>query len=55
MVSKIRNEYLKNILIKLEKDISLNNAKSIIVTQLNNFKYNPDYKSLIISIDVDPV
>ncbi len=55
MVSKIRNEYLKNILIKLEKDTSLQKAKEILISNLSIFKTHTEYKSLIISIDVDPM
>lgn len=54
IVSKIRNEYLKKILIKLEKDVSLQKAKSILIQKIYNIKSHSDYKALIISIDVDP-
>lgn len=54
MVSKIRNEYLKNILIKLEKDTSVQNAKAVLADKISRFKTSTEYKSLIISIDIDP-
>ena len=54
IVSKIRNEYLKKILIKLEKDTSLQNVKTVLITKISQFKSHSDYKALIISIDIDP-
>jgi primosomal protein N' (replication factor Y) len=54
MVSRIRNEFLKNILIKFEKDISLNSVKKNLMDQLISFRSQASYKSVIISIDVDP-
>lgn len=55
VVSKIRNEYLKNILLKIEKEYSLSKAKSTIRTLIENFKIDNDHKVVRIVIDVDPV
>ncbi|HNW97366.1 MAG TPA: primosomal protein N' [Bacteroidales bacterium] len=54
-VSKIRNEYLKNILIKIEKDYSISQAKSALRAQIENFKNDNDFKGVKIVIDVDPM
>lgn len=55
VVSKIRNEYLKNILLKIEKEYSVSQAKSLLRTQIENFRNDTDHKGVRIVIDVDPI
>jgi len=55
MVSKIRNEFIKNILLKFEKDISIQKVKELIIEKLNSFKTLEGKKSIIIHINVDPL
>lgn len=54
LVSRVKNRYLKNILIKIEKQSSLQHAKSILVTSINNFKLINEYRQVHIAIDIDP-
>lgn len=54
-VSKVRNYYLKEVLIKLEKDISQSKVKQFIRQQIENSFQIKEFKSLIIQPDVDPV
>jgi primosomal protein N' (replication factor Y) len=54
LVSRIRNLYHKNILLKIERESSVVQAKKIIGELLVNFK-NSDYRSVRIQIDVDPM
>ncbi len=54
MVGRVRNMYLKDILIKIEKNASIKNAKRIIMEIIGNFKDIKENKSIIINIDVDP-
>ncbi len=55
LVSKIKNLYIKNILIKLEKDENLNEHKREILSILDIFRGEPGFKSVRVLIDVDPV
>jgi primosomal protein N' (replication factor Y) len=55
LVSRIRNLYHKNILLKIERDASIVQTKKIVTEVLVNFKLNADYKSVRIRIDVDPM
>jgi primosomal protein N' (replication factor Y) (superfamily II helicase) len=55
MVSKIRNEYIKNTLLKIEKDYSLVQAKVSLRKIIENFRNDPDHKGVRVVIDVDPV
>jgi primosomal protein N' (replication factor Y) len=54
LVSRVRNLYHKNILVKVERDASVQQAKKIIADLLVSFK-NSDYKSVRVQIDVDPM
>jgi primosomal protein N' (replication factor Y) len=55
LVSRIRNLYHKNILLKIERDTSVVQVKKIVAELLLKFKTNPDYKSVRVQIDVDPM
>ncbi|MDF2438302.1 MAG: priA [Bacteroidota bacterium] len=54
IVARIRNLYHKNILLKVERDASVAQAKKILSELLVNFK-NSDFKSVRVQIDVDPM
>ncbi len=54
-VSRIRNQYLKNILIKFEKGIPLQKAKEEIRNAIIKLNATPDYKAVRVVIDVDPM
>ncbi len=54
-VSRIRNQYLKNILVKFEKGIPLPKAKDEIRNAILKLNAQPDYKAVRVVIDVDPM
>jgi primosomal protein N' (replication factor Y) len=55
LVSRVRNLYHKNILIKIERDASVVKVKKIITDLLVQFKSGADYKTVRVQIDVDPM
>jgi len=55
LVSRVRNLYHKNILLKIERDASVGQVKKILSELLVKFKSSADYKSVRIQIDVDPM
>lgn len=54
-VSRIRNQYLKNILLKFEKGIPLPKAKEEIRNAISKLNAQPDFKSVRVVVDVDPM
>jgi primosomal protein N' (replication factor Y) len=52
LVSRIKNFYLKDILIKIEKNLSIASNKALIMDKLQYFSLT--YKSVRVIIDVDP-
>jgi primosomal protein N' (replication factor Y) len=55
LVSRIRNLYHKNIVLKIERDASVLQVKKIVNELLTKFKSTSDYKSVRVQIDVDPM
>jgi len=55
LVSRVRNLYHKNILLKIERDASVGQVKKILSDLLVKFKSSADYKSVRVQIDVDPM
>jgi primosomal protein N' (replication factor Y) len=55
LVSRIRNLYHKNILLKIERDASVGAVKKILSELIVKFKSTSDYKSVRVNIDVDPM
>ena len=53
-VSKVRNYYIKFIVIKFERDASPKKVKDIIKEKINVFLGDHDYRSIRVDIDVDP-
>ena len=54
-ISRIRNYYHKNILLKIEHEASISEAKSILHTIIEKMQHHTDYKSVRCIIDVDPI
>jgi len=54
MIARIRNLYIKNILIKLPKDIALASSKDIIQKIRNSFESIAEFRPVRFIIDVDP-
>ncbi len=55
IVSKIKNLYIKTILIKLERNVSLSEMKKELQKRIETFKKINEFKSIRILIDVDPL
>ena len=55
VIARIKNLYQKEIIIKIEKSLSVAKTREIIKNLKNNFEVNSPYKSVKIIIDVDPM
>lgn len=54
VVSRVKNQYIKQMLIKINKDLNSTKVKAFINKTIEDFKHNNDFKSVKIQIDVDP-
>ena len=54
LVSRIRNYYIKQIIIKTEKNIAIQKVKTILKDTIKDFNAQKEFKSVITQIDVDP-
>ncbi|MFC4210313.1 primosomal protein N' [Pedobacter lithocola] len=54
LVSRVRNLYIKQIIIKADKHTAINKVKSVLRETLTEFNAMKEFKSVIIQIDVDP-
>lgn len=55
LVSRVRNYYLKNIMLKLEKGISLPQAKEELMKAVKALVAHPEYSGVRVIQDVDPL
>jgi len=55
IVSRIKNLYLKNIIVKIEKSEKANQIKDFIKQTIDNFNTQSKYKAARVVVDVDPV
>lgn len=55
VVSRIKNQYIKQVLIKIDRNSNTLKVKEIIKEQIEAFKHIQDFKSVTISVDVDPI
>lgn len=55
VIARIKNLYQKDILLKVEKNLSVVKTRAIIVALKNHFEVNSKNKSIKITIDVDPM
>ncbi len=55
VVSRVRNQYIKQILIKFRRDQSAKYFKELINDQIQLFLHDAQYKSVTVQIDVDPI
>ncbi|HLG02342.1 MAG TPA: primosomal protein N', partial [Bacteroidia bacterium] len=53
-VARIRDEYVKNILLKIEREANSTKMKEVIAREMLEFKIHPDFKKLRVVADVDP-
>lgn len=54
VVSRVKNQYIKQMIIKVDKNLNINKVKDFIGSTIENFKHDQDFKSVKIQIDVDP-
>ena len=55
MVSRIKNQYIKQMMVKFNREHNAQQMKELIMKQVHLFQQLPDYKSVIVQIDVDPM
>jgi primosomal protein N' (replication factor Y) len=55
LIARVQNYYLENIWLKIEKQASAQKAKELLAEAISNIRQLPDYKSLQVVADVDPV
>ncbi|NJK85974.1 MAG: hypothetical protein HC906_08410 [Bacteroidales bacterium] len=55
LINKIQNYYLKNILIKTEKNLSIKQTKDVVINIIEDLFSNHNANQLKIIIDVDPM
>ena len=54
-ISRIRNYFHKDILLKIEQNASVKKAKIILATIIKNLQEQKDFRSVRIILDVDPI
>ena len=54
LVSRIRNYYIKQIIIKSDKSTAIQKVKSVLKQTITDFNAEKPYKGVIIQVDVDP-
>ncbi len=54
IVSRVKNQYIKQMIIKISKELNSNKVKDYIKNTIEDFKHNNEFKSVKIQVDVDP-
>ena len=55
VVSRVKNLYIKQMMVKFKRDYNTQKVKELIANQIRLFQQNSDYKSVQVQIDVDPM
>ena len=55
MVSRVKNQYIKQMMVKFNREHNAQQVKELIMKQVHLFQQLPDYKSVVVQIDVDPM
>ena len=55
VVSRVKNLYIKQMMVKFKREHNAQQVKDLIAQQIHLFQQIPDYKSVIIQVDVDPI
>ena len=54
MVSRVKNLFIKQMMVKFKREHNAQQVKALIMEQVRLFQEQPDFKSVIVQIDVDP-
>lgn len=54
LVSRVRNYYIKQIILKIERTAAMQKVKTVLVETIRDFNAQKDFRSVITQIDVDP-
>jgi primosomal protein N' (replication factor Y) (superfamily II helicase) len=55
LIGRIQNRYIMNILLKIEKGVSLPKVRNVLIKEIGHLQSQPGFKTCIIIPDVDPV
>ncbi|HVA98029.1 MAG TPA: primosomal protein N' [Bacteroidia bacterium] len=55
LVARIKNDYCKTILLKIEREKSFNQTKQVLKKSFSRFYENSDFKHVKLVVDVDPI
>ena len=55
MVSRVKNLYIKQMLVKFNREHNAQQVKELIMQQIHLFQQHSDFKSVQVQIDVDPM
>ena len=55
IVSRVKNFYIKQMLVKFNREHNAQQVKELIINKIHQFQLLPEYKSVIVQIDVDPM
>lgn len=54
LVARIRNYYIKQIILKIERTAAIQKVKGVLLSTIKDFNAQKEFKSVITQIDVDP-
>lgn len=54
LVSRVRNYYIKQIILKIERTAAMQKVKAVLLDTIRDFNAQKDFRSVITQIDVDP-
>ena len=55
VVSRVKNQFIKQLLIKVDRNANSKRAKELIKSIIDDFGHNQEYRSVVVSVDVDPI
>jgi len=55
VVSRVKNLYIKQMMVKFRRDFNTQKVKELIAQQIHLFQQDSEYKSVQVQVDVDPM